>query len=44
MLALNTGIAPSAWAAEDERTIVTAMRILMDAQHDDSKPTPIAEG
>lgn len=31
-LAINTGIPVSAWLAEDDRTIVTAMHMLADAR------------
>lgn len=42
-LAINTGIAPAAWAAEDERTLVTAMHLLA-AANDPDHVEPIAQG
>lgn len=42
-LAISTGIAPAVWAAEDERTLVTAMHLLAEAS-DPDHVEPIAQG
>lgn len=42
-LAISTGIPPSVWAAEDERTLVTAMHLLAAAS-DPNHVEPIARG